>query len=242
MQAVERPPARVLVMMAHPDDPEFMAGGTIARWAREGSWIGYVICTGGDKGSEDRELASAELVTMREQEQRNAAARFGIQTVDFLGYEDGGLEHTLVLRRELVRAIRRHRPDTVICFEPTTRFVGDSYIQHPDHYTSGDAVLAAIYPAARNARTFPELLAEGLEPHKVEQVYMAGTNDPTRWVDIADTMDAKIEAMLEHRSQVRDPEGLGVFLRSTAQRAGAGAQPQPLQFAEAYRYVDSRGG
>lgn len=242
MQAVERTPERVLVMMAHPDDPEFTAGGTIALWARQGAWIGYVVCTGGDKGSENREVTRDELVKTRELEQRRAAARFGIDTVEFLGHEDGGLIHTLALRRELVRAIRRHRPDTVICFEPTTRFVGETYIQHPDHYTSGEAVLAAIYPAARNARTFPELLANGLEPHKVEQLYMVGSNSPTRWVDIEETLDAKVEAMLEHRSQIKDPQGLGVFLRAMAQGAGATAQPQPLKFAEAFRFIDSRGG
>jgi LmbE family N-acetylglucosaminyl deacetylase len=242
MQRAERPPERVLVMMAHPDDPEFVAGGTIARWRRAGAWIGYVICTGGDKGSEDTALSAADLTRTREEEQRRAAARLGVQTLEFLGHEDGALEHTLALRRELVRTLRRHRPDTVVCFDPTTRYVGDFYIQHSDHYLSGEAVLAAIYPAARNGRTFPELLAEGLEPHTVRQVYMAASNAPTRWIDIAETMDDKVAAMLEHTSQVKDPEGLAGFLRMMAQGAGATAQPQPLELAEAFRFLDTSGG
>ena len=240
---METAPKRVLVMMAHPDDPEFTSGGTIATWRRQGAWVGYVICTGGDKGSEDTSLATAELVQTRESEQRRAAARLGIDTVEFLGHEDGGLQHTLELRRELVRQIRRHRPDTVLCFDPLTRFMGDWYIQHPDHYLSGEAVLAAIYPAARNARTFPELLhGEALQPHTVQQVYLAATNGPTRWFDIAGTLDEKVGAMLEHASQVQDAEGLTGFLRTMAREAGSSAQPEPLEFAEAFRYVNSSGG
>ncbi|HZQ36721.1 MAG TPA: PIG-L deacetylase family protein [Dehalococcoidia bacterium] len=241
MQHSERDSRRVLVIMAHPDDPEFTSGGTIARWRRHGAWIGYVICTGGDKGNENTELPADELVRTREDEQRAAAASLGVETVEFLRYEDGFLEHTPELRRQLVAAIRRHRPDTVICFDPATRYLGDGYIQHRDHWVSGEATLAAIYPAARNGRTFPELLREGLEPHVVEHVFMTGSNQPTCWIDIAETIDAKIAAMLLHRSQVQDPDGLSAFLRQMARQAGQTAQP-PLEYAESYRYIDSTGG
>jgi LmbE family N-acetylglucosaminyl deacetylase len=229
----------VLVMMAHPDDPEFVAGGTIARWCREGAWIGYVICTSGDKGSEDAATGASILIGMRREEQRRAAAHLGVQTVEFLEHADGELEHTLTLRRQLVAAIRRHRPDTVVCFDPTARFLGDFYIIHSDHYTSGEAVLAAIYPAARNRRTFPELLADGLEPHTVEQVYLASTNNPNRWIDVAETIDAKVEAMLMHTSQVADPAGLSAFLR---QRAAGEGKSQNLACAESFRFIDASGG
>jgi LmbE family N-acetylglucosaminyl deacetylase len=238
----EQPPHRVLVMMAHPDDPEFVAGGTIARWLRDGAWAGYIICTDGDKGSDNRALPAETLARTRQAEQRRAAASLGVELVEFLGYEDGGLQHTLALRRDLVRAIRRHRPDTVVCFEPATRYAGEWYIQHPDHWISGEAVLAAIYPAARNARTFPELLDEGLEPHTVEQVYMATANAPNRWIDVSDTLDAKVAAMLRHTSQVQNPEGLSLFLRTLAAETGSTAQPEPLAFAEAFRYLNSAGG
>ena len=242
MQRTERTPKRVLVMMAHPDDPEFTAGGTIAFWRRQGAWVGYVICTGGDKGSDLREVTSQMLTVTRQVEQKRAALRFGIDTVDFLTYEDGALQHTLDLRRDLVRAIRKHKPDTVLCFDPVTRYLGDWYIQHADHYVSGEATLAAIYPAARNARTYPELLREGLEPHTVEQVYMAASNTPNRWFDIGLTMDEKVAAMLEHASQVKDPDGLAGFLRTMAHGSGATAEPQPIQFAEAFRFLDCSGG
>lgn len=241
-QRAERPPQRILVIMAHPDDPEFTAGGTVALWRQQGAWAGYVICTGGDKGSEDTSLSTEELVRTREAEQRRAAARLGIETVEFLGHEDGGLVHTLELRRQIVAAIRRHKPDTVVCFEPTSRYVGEGYIQHPDHYTSGEAVLAAIYPAARNGRTFPELLREGLEPHTVQQVYMTGAPQPNRWIDISSTIETKTAAMCDHTSQVQDPEGLAAFLRMMAQGQGQAAQPQSLQYAEAFRFVDASGG
>lgn len=226
-------------MMAHPDDPEFVAGGSIARWCGAGAWAGYVICTGGDKGSEDAAIGTSVLIQTRRAEQRRAAARLGVQSVEFLEHADGELEHTLTLRRQLVAAIRRHRPDTVVCFDPTSRFLGDFYINHSDHYTSGEAVLAAIYPAARNRRTFPELLADGLEPHTVEQVYLASTNSPNRWLDITETLDAKIAAMLEHSSQVSDPQGLSALLR---QRAANEGRSQGLAAAEAFRFIDSSGG
>jgi LmbE family N-acetylglucosaminyl deacetylase len=242
MQPAERPPRRVLVMMAHPDDPEFTAGGTIARWVNDGAWVGYVICTAGDKGSEDRSLPAALLARTREAEQRAAGRMLGVQAFEFLGYEDGGLQHTLQLRCDLVRAIRRHRPDTVLCFEPSTRYLGSYYVQHPDHYLSGEAVLAAIYPAARNARTFPELLDEGLEPHVVEQVYMAATNTPDRWIDIEATFEAKVAAMQRHGSQAGDGGDLAGFLRLLAAEAGRTARPAPLRLAEPFRYLNSMGG
>lgn len=232
-------PSRVLVMMAHPDDPEFTSGGTIARWCAEGAWVGYVICTGGDKGSEDGSISTAELIHTRREEQQRAAARLGAHAVEFLDHMDGELADTLALRRQLVAAIRRHRPDTVLCFDPTARFLGDFYINHSDHYTSGAAVLAAVYPAARNRRTFPDLLAGGLEPHTVLQVYLASTNEPNCWIDIDATLEAKVAAMLEHRSQVADPEGLALFLRGRAAETG---KPQNLAYAESFRRIDTSGG
>jgi LmbE family N-acetylglucosaminyl deacetylase len=242
MEGTEHPPQRVLAILAHPDDPEFTSGGTITFWRRSGAWVGYLICTGGDKGSDNTEISTQILTVTRQVEQRRAAARFGIDTVEFLGHEDGALQHTLDLRRELVRAIRRHKPDTVLCFDPTTRYLGETYIQHPDHYLSGEAALAAIYPASRNARTFPELLREGLLPHTVQQVFMTASNTPNRWFDIGSTIDEKIAGMLEHTSQVKNPDGLAAFLRAMANDAGASAQPQPIQFAEAFRFLDCSGG
>lgn len=236
---VQQQPRRLLVMMAHPDDPEFVAGGTIARWVRNGAWAAYVICTNGDKGSDDPLLSTSDLIRARQEEQRRAAAQLGVQLVEFLNGVDGELEDTPALRYQLVSAIRRHRPDTVICFDPTSRFLGDIYINHSDHYHSGEAVLGAIYPAARNPRTFPQLLAEGLQPHTVEQVYLGATNAPNCWIDIEATLDDKVAAMLCHQSQVSDPVGLGEFLRRRAAEAG---QTQAMAYAEAFRFISAAGG
>ena len=232
----DRQPERVLVIMAHPDDPEFTAGGTIAAWTEAGAWAGYVICTGGDKGSEDPSIPAADLIRTREEEQRRAGERLGVEAFEFLGHEDGALSPTLDLRRQISAAIRRYRPDTVICFDPLSRY-GESNIQHTDHYLSGEAALAAVYPSARDARMFPELLREGLEPHKVQQVYLVGSSSPRRWVDVRSTIDDKIDAMLEHRSQVKDRDGIAARFRSMAQTAGASAQPEPLEMAEAFGFV-----
>jgi LmbE family N-acetylglucosaminyl deacetylase len=234
-------PEHVLVVMAHPDDPEFTSGGTIARLARDGARVDYLICTLGDKGSEDRAVSAYELGRTRETEQRAAAALLGAQEIEFLHYDDGGLEATLPLRRAIVAGIRRRKPDTVICFDPAFIY-SDRYIQHPDHRASGEAALAAIYPAARNARTFPELLLDGLEPHTVRQVYLASPAQPNCWCDIDETLDLKIAAMQAHTSQVGDPEGLAAFLRMMAEEAGRAAQPEPLRHAEAFRYLNTEGG
>jgi LmbE family N-acetylglucosaminyl deacetylase len=229
-------PQRVLVIMAHPDDPEFTAGATIAKWAKNGAWVGYVICTGGDKGSEDPAVPAAELIEIREEEQRRAGRRLGVEAFEFLGHEDGALSPTLELRRQIAAAIRRHRPDAVVCFDPTSRYSAAS-IQHTDHYLSGEATLAAVYPSARDARMFPELLQQGLEPHKVQQVYMVGSRDPARWVDVRDTLGDKIAAMCEHRSQVKDPDGIAARFLAMAETAGASAKPEPLELAEAFGFV-----
>ena len=223
-----------MAIFAHPDDPEFVAGGTLARWAEAGRRLIYVICTDGSKGTQDAALHGTALITRRQEEQRRAAAHLGCTEVVFLPYEDAMLEATMALRRDLTRLIRRYQPQTVVCFDPTLYYVGDTYLQHPDHRASGEAALAAIFPAARDRLTFPELLTEGHEPHNVEEVFLASPSVPNHWVDISSTIDRKIEAMLCHQSQVSDPERLRLLLRSFAQQAGA---PRNLPYAEAFHYV-----
>ncbi len=199
---------RVLVIMAHPDDPEFSSGGTIARWVREGKYVGYLLLTSGDKGSEDPDITRERLMEIREAEQRAAAQVLGVGEVHFLRYPDGGLFPTQELRRDIVYHIRRFKPDIVICQDPTTYYVGDFYINHPDHRAAGEATLAAVFPLARDGLNFPEHREMGLEPHKVRDVYMAITTEPTTWVDITDVLELKWQAILQHKSQVKDPEGL----------------------------------
>jgi LmbE family N-acetylglucosaminyl deacetylase len=246
----------VLVVMAHPDDAEFNCGGTIASWAAAGKVIDYVVCTSGDKGSGDPAVNPFELARTRRQEQVNAARVLGARDVTFLGYSDGVLQNTLDLRRDIVRQIRRLRPDAVICQDPTQRWGGTGYLNHPDHRAAGDACLDAVYPSARDPHVFPELLLEGLEPHKVREVFMAtGGATADVWVDVTDYLDKKIEALRQHVSQTgHRAEQLEERIRerSRAARAphanlGSRGDPAsralelPFEYAEGYKYFRLQG-
>jgi LmbE family N-acetylglucosaminyl deacetylase len=171
-------PKTAMVVVAHPDDAEFMAAGTVAKWTRAGSTVTYVIVTKGDKGSDDANITPSQLAQTRESEQRAAGEILGVANFVFMGYPDGYLEHTLGLRRDLARVIRIYRPEVVICFDPTNRFLSDNYVNHPDHRASGDATIDAVFPSARDRLTFPELLADGLEPHKVAQLWLGASGQP----------------------------------------------------------------
>jgi LmbE family N-acetylglucosaminyl deacetylase len=145
-----------------------------------------------------------KLAILRRQEQRNAAHALGARDVEFLTYEDGTLQNTLQLRRDIAREIRRFKPDAVICQDPTMRFGGSRYLNHPDHRAAGDACLDAIYPSARDRHVFPELLVEGLEPHKVREVFMSTMQNPDIWIDVSECFDRKLEGLRQHTSQVGD--------------------------------------
>lgn len=224
----------VMSIFAHPDDPEFVAGGALALWARAGRKLVYVICTDGSKGSSDRHVAPADLIKRRQEEQIAAARVLGSEDVVFLPYADAMLEPTLDLRRDLVRQVRKYKPQIVVCFDPTVYWVGEFYIQHPDHRASGEAALAAIFPSARDPLTFPELLAEGLEPHAVEDIYLASPAQPNRWLDISEVMDKKLEAGLCHKSQFADADRLRKWQRGMAAQIG---KSHSLAYAEAYRFI-----
>src|SRR6516162_3077105 len=184
---------RVLVVMAHPDDAEFGCGGTIAKWAAAGKDINYVLCTSGDKGSGDPNVSPFQLAQTRRVEQVNAAHALGAREVVFLAYEDGTLRNTLELRRDIVREIRRFKPDAVICQDPTMRFGGHRYLNHPDHRAAGDACLDAVYPSARDPHVFPELMVDGFGPHKVREVFMSTMQNPDVWIDVSECFERKLE-------------------------------------------------
>ena len=225
-------PASVLVVMAHPDDAEFSSGGTIARWVAQGTRVDYCILTSGDKGTNDPSLPPDQVARLREQEQRAAADVLGVREIVFCGHPDGTLEPTLDVRRDVVRAIRRFRPEAVICTDPTRRY-SPTFVNHPDHVAAGDAALAAVYPSARDPHVFPELLEEGLLPHAVTRLFMANPSEPTCLVDIQPTMETKIAALTRHRSQVTE-ERLRQFLPLRAAAAGAS---HGLTAAEAFAVV-----
>jgi LmbE family N-acetylglucosaminyl deacetylase len=225
---------RVMVITAHPDDAEFTAAGAVAKWTREGVTVIYVICTDGSRGSNDPKVKLEELVVIRRAEQEAAAKILGVEEIVYLDYEDGSLEPTLALRRDLTRAIRRYRPDIVVCPDPTVRYYGDNYLNHPDHRAAGDAALDAVFPSARTRYIFPELLAEGLEPHKVREVYIRGALSPNLWVDISDTIELKIAALSEHESQVGRSQGWEERVRARTRQAAEG---QDMTHAEAFRRI-----
>jgi LmbE family N-acetylglucosaminyl deacetylase len=226
-------PKRAMCIVAHCDDIEFMCAATVAKWVRDGYEMMFVICTDSSKGSEDPDMAPQKLVEIRMAEQRAAAAVLGVTEIEFLGRTDGELVDDKDLRRDLVRLIRSWKPERVICMDPSMRYSLDGYVNHPDHIAAGSAALAAVYPFARNRPTFPELLAEGLEPFKVSELYLSAFGDPNHWVDVEDTIDLKIKALKEHKSQLGewDPEEM---VRDWARMSGAG---QLLDAAEAYRLL-----
>ena len=208
---------RVMVIMAHTDDPEFACAGTVCQWVREGDEVVYVLATHGEAGSDDIRLTAQQLATVREKEQRAAARILGVNQIVFLDHPDGSLMATLDLRRDLTREIRRCQPDIVVTVDPTLRY-HLSYLNHPDHRALGDAALDAVFPDARNPRQFPELLQEEqLEPHRVGEVYIAWgrrtDGEGIVEVDITDVFGRKVAALLEHRSQISDPAGLEERLR-----------------------------
>jgi LmbE family N-acetylglucosaminyl deacetylase len=224
-----------MVIVAHPDDAEFGSAGTVARWIREGKEVVYVICTSGDKGTSDLSQSPAELAEIRRAEQQAAARVLGVKEVVFLGYEDGLLVNSIQLRRDLVRQVRRFKPDVVICPDPTSRWYGQQYLNHPDHRAAGDAALDAVYPSARDPHVFTELLAEGLEPHKVREVYIVSRENADIWVDISETICQKIAALSEHASQIGDRQSeVEKWVREAAQRTAEG---QDFEYAEGFKYI-----
>jgi LmbE family N-acetylglucosaminyl deacetylase len=241
-QNQEQQPKRVMAIMSHPDDIEFSAAGTVARWAAEGQHITFVLGTSGDKGSDDPNYNSETLMATREEEQRKAADILGAQEVVFLRYKDAELVADLELRKAITRVIRQHKPDAVICQDPSSRYQS-FYINHPDHIAMGEAVLAAIYPSARDRLTFPELLAEGLEPHKVSEVYLAAEDEHCDYfVDIGEYLDKKFAALKAHDSQLGNwefEELMRRWSRDSAALARARNYPGSweLEYAEAFKLI-----
>ena len=231
-------PKRVLAIQAHPDDIEFGQAGTIAKWVREGAEVIYCSVTSGDKGSPDPEMTGERLVATREAEQRQAGEILGLKDVIFLGYKDATLVADLDLRLALTRVMRQVKPDVVLSFDPSARILQNSYINHPDHIATGEASLAAVFPSVRDRMTFPELLAEGLEPHKVPHVYLYASDQPNTWIDITDTIDQKIEALKAHVSQLNgeDPtEWMRQWARETAKSNPN--RESATEYMEAFRYI-----
>lgn len=227
-------PERVLVVAAHPDDIEFGAAGTVARWIGEGATAHYLVVTRGDKGSDDPSVDVAELAVLREREQRAAAAEIGVSGVDFLDEPDGQVEASLRLRERVTYAIRSLRPEVVMTHDPTVLFVNNEWVNHPDHRAVGQVTVDAVFPTARDPLNFREHLDRGLEPWKVAELFMWSTNEANQIADISETLDRKIAALEHHRSQFRDFPETARWLRRRSEELGERAG---YRAAEGFRRV-----
>ncbi len=233
-QEAERDPtsvlADILVIAAHPDDAEFGAAGTVARWVREGRQVVYVVCTSGEKGTADRTMDPVRLADIRESEQKAAAEVLGVREVAFLRLSDQGLDDSPEFRKMIVRAIRKYRPDVVVTSDPYRR-----YIWHRDHRIVGQVVLDAVFPFARDHLAYPDLLAEGLEPHKVREMLFFGSEDVNFRSDITETFGLKVAALRCHESQVKEITDLEAWLREWSCSMAEGSE---CELAEAFHRIE----
>ncbi len=223
---------RAMVIYAHPDDAEFSVAGTIAKWAKAGVEVTYCMVTNGASGSQDPKMTREKLRDIRYAEQRKAAKVLGVKHVVFLGYEDGYLYPTLEVRKDVARQVRIHKPDVIIAMDPEFRVAGE-YVNHPDHIAAGEVALRTINPDASTRQMFPELWRdEKLEPHKPKALFLETFGDGGTVVDISDTMETKIKALLLHRSQL-GPEAEG-FVRDWNKRTGKSAG---YKFGESFKII-----
>ncbi len=228
-------PQRILVVLAHPDDPEFFCGASIARWVREGHQVIYWLLTCGDKGASDAAVVPDELCDLRHIEQRAAAAILGVKQVNFLGYPDGYLIPDLKLRREVTRIIRVEKPDILVTCDPENLFVGDNRINHPDHRAAGQVALDAVFPAAGNPLYFPDLMHDhGLAPHSVREVWVSGTQKPNIRLDVTEFWDTKLNALYEHKSQIGEKDAFTERMRS---RRTSDSTPLAPRYEEVFRRI-----
>lgn len=232
----ELKPKTVLGVAAHPDDLDFGMSGSAAKWAAQGAEVYYLLLTDGSKGSEDRSLSPADLIKIRRDEQLEAAKILGLKEVFFLDYEDGLLVNDANVKRDIVRVIRQVKPEVVITMDPGVLYQIDfGYINHPDHRAAGQATLDAVFPLARDHLSFPELLAEGLEPHKVPHMLLMRFQQDNFYVDITDVMETKLKALAAHASQGANAEETHLLVRDWAKQAG---QASGYQFAESFLRID----
>lgn len=221
--------ATALVLFAHPDDAEYMCGGTVAAWTREGTEVHYVIVTDGSAGSNEPGATREEISRVRKREQRAAAKVLGVKSVTFLDYLDGTLEVNLETRKAVTREVRRLRPEVLVAPDPSRLWYGQRYINHADHRAAGELALCAVMPDAPSRPQFPELLEEGLEPYEIPHLWLA-TEEPDTYVDITKTMDVKLEALTKHRSQ--NLEDSLEWVRDRARELG---EKGGVEYAEAFR-------
>jgi LmbE family N-acetylglucosaminyl deacetylase len=229
---------RILVVTAHPDDVDFGAAGSVAVWTSRGVDVSYCIVTDGDAGGSDQTITRKEMAAIRREEQLTAARAVGVTDVTFLGFPDGRVTATLELRAAIARVIRQVRPDRVVAQSPERNWTR-IYASHPDHLAAGEAAACAVYPDARNPFAFPELLAEGLEPHAVPELWIMATERANRVVDATDVYAQKLAALKSHVSQVGDGEQLDDLLKGWMGGTALAAGLPDGHLAEAFQVVNT---
>jgi LmbE family N-acetylglucosaminyl deacetylase len=229
------PGQKILVILAHPDDPEFFCGATIFRWTSAGHHVVYWLLTCGDKGSSSADTNPGELCGDRRIEQSAAAAVLGVKEVHLLDFPDGYLVPSIELRKEVTRIIRKEKPDVLVTCDPKTLYVGDNRINHPDHRAAGQVVLDAVFPAAGNPLYFTDLLqTEGLEPHTPREIWISLTLEPNVKVDVTDYWETKLNALYEHRSQIGERKA---FTERMRKRYTPESTPENPRYEEAFRRI-----
>ena len=227
--------ASALVLFAHPDDAEFMCGGTVAKWARDGCEVHYVVCTDGSAGSNEPGARRELVAPIREREQRAAADVLGVKTVTFLGEIDGLLEVTPATRKKVTREVRRLRPDVLVASDPGRLWSGEGYINHWDHKQAGLLALTAVMPDAPTRVMFQELESEGIEPYEIPNLWLSSA-EPDTYVDITQTIETKIEALAQHVSE--EGEAAAPFVRERARQVGEEAGVEYAEAFKAFRFSD----
>ena len=228
-------PKVVLGVAAHPDDLDFGASGSMSKWAASGADVYYLILTDGSKGSDDPNITPEELTKVRYREQISASKVIGAKDVFFMHYPDAMLEVTMELKRDIVRVIRKIKPDTVITMDPTMVYdLNRGFVNHSDHRAAGQATIDAVFPMSRDRLIFPELLTEGLEPHKVQNLLLTNFSNSTIGVDISDFIDQKISALKEHTSQISNPDATLSMVRNWAKLNG---ERYNVDFAESFIHL-----
>lgn len=226
---------RAMVIIPHPDDGEFTAGGSMARWAAEGKEVILVVVTNGAMGSNDPSVERDWLIRTREEEQREAASILGIKEVVFLGYEDGYVEDSHDLRRDLIREIRRYKPQVVVSMDPATLYRGGRYVNHTDHRSLGLAFMAALSPGVSTVPLYrKELYDQGFEPHRPDVVLLGSNDSPDFYVDVSDYIDVKVKAIRAHVSQFGEGAGAGDGMKMLS-RYHAQASGMDIEYAEAFK-------
>lgn len=228
-------PKNILVILAHPDDPEFFCGATIAEWVKQGNTVSYCLLTKGDKGVNEEFQTTEDIRQLRIEEQTRAALELGVQDITFLDNEDGYLVPSLELRKEVTRIIRQKKPQVLVTCDPTNYFMNDDYINHPDHRAAGQIAIDAVFPAAGNPLFFTELITEEkLYPHGVKEVWLTLPKEPNLVVDVTETWNQKIAALLKHRSQVGEEEAFK--LRMLTRRTKDSTEKDP-HYEESFKRI-----